>query len=380
MSKFSNKMLAAMMGLSSLKRLAVFAAPMDPPGHQETGSFVPPSGHLLQQTNRGPAWSPFSHPHSDLDTSDLWHPAGLDNPYVHSSTQGNAARDWQRGNPPTWSNGLHYSDGSSSSTQPWTLPRDQYHDISSHSSTFWAREPAQPSPPIDEVDRSILDSVLLDIEREEHARAQAQDSEVHAPADGSDADAPPMAGAEHDPFEMDYAAIMPLDARARARLFKIRRQKMEPEVLRSIPYSPPLKDTYQGIRARIYKSEKSRVRRLINSQVFGGSLRWVDLKEAPDIWETIPRLSPTIARSRRLPLINISTPEGSKLGPIGVYVTDHGNGKYSARTRGTVLEKKPYFAFWGMPDQPMKEVSPAATFEHPMEFLGLAFLSSLEKS
>lgn len=144
---------------------------------------------------------------------------------------------------------------------------------------------------------------------------------------------------------------------------KIRERAREPENLRKLEVMPPLRNLRRAV-PTLLMAEHAEIRDFINSRVFDGRLRWVNLDEAPKIWDTLRRKSPLYSPSRRVPSVTIGTPEG---GLLWLHVTEHGSGKPSFKTEGTVLENRPFYAFWGFPNE-------VTTDGKSMQYYGIGLL------
>lgn len=370
MSRFALK---ALICIWLLGQFVALAAPMDSPGHGARERSVLPSEGWEQQSNDVFSWI------FPGQGSHLVSPHSSDNVDRYSSTP-ESAPAWQPGDAP--STGLYDTTAFEQGTTPWSL--QHHHPTSSSYAAEHCSSTFHPlSPPIDDVDRNILNSILAHIEHEQRDGAQPSPGEHHDIIDLTQEDddrpsSPPEKapsgsgnGQHEDPQQFLHWINIQSDASTedkRANDFELRRRRREPVSIGSLPHVVPLGDVYHDLRARIYINKDASVRSLINSMVFGGRLRWVELEEAPRIWDTLRRKSPTRMRHRLLPSVRISTPQGFSMGQIGVYITDHGNGKTSARTAGTVLDGKDYYAFWGMPQWGVKEA-------YPIQFFGIGMLS-----
>ncbi|TKY86169.1 hypothetical protein EX895_004994 [Sporisorium graminicola] len=149
-----------------------------------------------------------------------------------------------------------------------------------------------------------------------------------------------------------------------------------PEYLRKSEWVFPDEPWLKLMSPIIWENQKARD--LINSQIFDGKLRFIDLKALPGMGATIRRKTAAMHPSQRLPFVRIPAETlgltGKVSGPYRVHISDHGyEGKTKGtKVKGTALEGKAYLGFFGLPEnQPQHKVS--------MFFFGMGFLPDSEK-
>lgn len=347
MFSLTPKMLA-IVALSGFVWLAVFAAPMDPFDYGGS-SHSPYHGWLSQDHQDHTPSLPYHDVFLGTGLSPSWHPDDVSHAPGHSLAQHQA---WQPGDIPTWSAGFHAPQTFGSGSTSRTSQQDHSALSSLHLPSIGQNEAEQSSEHVTpmseaEMDQAILNSLLSDLQHQEEAHAQPHHhstSVVHNDIVQVHPTTDHVLGDIHVPNE-----------EATVSRVKLRDRTTEPQHVRVLPDLPALNQVHSKVRAKVYVSQDPHVRDLINSRAFEGRLLWVDLADVPDLAETLKRKSPVKSPSRRLPWISMPAPPKSGLGSIGVYVTEHGNGKTLPRTAGTIIGRKPFYAFWGMPDRGFKE-------------------------
>ena len=152
----------------------------------------------------------------------------------------------------------------------------------------------------------------------------------------------------------------------------VRKEGTEPEFLRTLEYTRP---SVQQTRHDPFNYEPSsdEVRKLINERVFAGRLKWIDPKLVSKAAQKHHR-EEAFTLGRVLPFLKIDVRLPDRLSAYDVRMVSHGhNGHPSKWRKGTQFERKPYYAFWGIPHQ--RAVRPTRTViqEH-----GLAYLDPVD--
>ena len=122
----------------------------------------------------------------------------------------------------------------------------------------------------------------------------------------------------------------------------------EPESLRMIPYVEPLRKDGKLSAAIVFKPSEKLIQD-ISSRIFAGKLRVVDERlfsyfHMNDYY----RKWPMYRRSRRLSLFSTTATGGRT--KLNIHMTDHHTFGQSKRLKGTVLENKRYYMFFGVPE------------------------------
>ncbi len=131
----------------------------------------------------------------------------------------------------------------------------------------------------------------------------------------------------------------------------------------------------QDSRDRIYskiREENMDARDLINAKIFGGRLHWVNLQHVPLLSEKLGRDSP-FAKDKVYRQLPVQIPRKGDI-PLNVYITDHGiTPASSEKVRGTVLEGRPYYKVWAIPET-VKEGS------EELHYLGIGYLDKVHNT
>ena len=122
----------------------------------------------------------------------------------------------------------------------------------------------------------------------------------------------------------------------------------EPSSLGKIPYTEPLGSDIK-LSGSLYFTPSEKLIQDISLQLFGGKLRTVDERvfhfvKPQNYWA----MWPMHKRSRRLPLFSTTAADGKT--KLEIYMTDNNNREPNKKLKGTVLENKRYYMFFGVPE------------------------------
>lgn len=123
----------------------------------------------------------------------------------------------------------------------------------------------------------------------------------------------------------------------------------EPSSLQRLAFLQPLTDKRQ-VRTDLQDKDQA-VRRRINA-MFNDKINWVELDQVPGLATSLRKRYPFAKNKphRQLPLV-VDPPPGDKNAPVHIHITEHGamlSGPRAYGNRGTILEAKPHYMFWGI--------------------------------
>lgn len=129
----------------------------------------------------------------------------------------------------------------------------------------------------------------------------------------------------------------------------------EPKSLQEVEHLPLIPN--DGTTKRVVRQENQGVRHQINTEIFGGKLKWYDLQDLPRWNKNLHLKHPHYQHSRELPWIRVPAPRNSAAEDIRVHMTNHNFPLSSVvSVRNTPLAHRPFYAFWGIPGKnPVQE-------------------------
>lgn len=147
-------------------------------------------------------------------------------------------------------------------------------------------------------------------------------------------------------------------------------KRTEPEVLRSIPYTEPLGSDRQTLGVLALRPNEKLIQE-ISSRVFAGKLRVAQEHLFYHLrMEDYFRKWPLRRRNRRLPLISTTAADGKT--KLRIHMTDHYSSPRNANLRGTILENKQYYMFFGVPE--------TLQAKNPIEYYGSGYIDVKDHS
>ncbi len=136
--------------------------------------------------------------------------------------------------------------------------------------------------------------------------------------------------------------------RAERNVKRLRKAWPEPTSLKRLDYLP----SWYKLRAvRLdRRDEDQSIRESINTRLFNGRLKWIDVDSVPTLASQLRKKSPFRVNTihRRLEPLVVPAPRSHKQTQVAIHITDVN--VYSSREgtigRGTFLERTPFYLFW----------------------------------